>query len=162
MKIKHFLSAVLTVLVFSSSFIAAQEESQCFIDEHNVAISGYDAVSYFTQNKAVKGTEEFKVTFDNASFLFSSKENKVLFEKDPMKYMPQYGGFCAFGLGAKNMKFPTNPETFEVVDGKLFLFFNDMYKGKKMNTKMMWDKEQTKTHKLADANWSKMMEKAMH
>lgn len=122
MKIKYFLSAVLTLLVFSSSFILAQKESQCFIDEHNVAISGYDAVSYFTQNKAVKGKEEYKVTFDNASFLFASKENKILFEKDPMKFMPQYGGYCAFGMGAKNMKIPTNPETFEVVDGTFTIF----------------------------------------
>ena len=157
MKIKFLITTLLSILLFSSATILAQEKSMCFINEQNVAINGYDAVSYHTNDKPVKGNENFKVTFDNVSFHFSNKENKILFEKNPMKYMPQYGGYCAFGMGVKNMKVPTNPETYEVVDGKLFLFFNDVYEGKPMNTKMMWDKDREKIHKMADANWKKQM-----
>lgn len=153
MKSKYILSALLTLMIFGTISLIAQEKSQCFIDDHNVAINGYDAVSYFTDNKPVKGSEKYKVTFDNAIFHFSSQKHKELFKKNPMKYMPQYGGYCAFGMAAKNMKIPTNPETFEVVDGKLFLFFNDKYKGKIMNTKPMWDKDEKKMQKMADANW---------
>lgn len=150
-------TTLLSILLFSSAVTFAQEKSMCFINEQNSAINGYDAVSYHTEEKPVKGSEKHKVTFDNASFYFANKENKILFEKNPMKYMPQYGGYCAFGIGAKNMKFPTNPETYEVVDGKLFLFFNDMYEGKPMNTKIMWDKDRENMHKMADANWKKQM-----
>lgn len=157
MKIKIFALTLLSLFLFISSISFGQEKSMCFIDDHNIAINGYDAVSYHTENKAVKGSEAHKVTFDNASFYFANKENKELFEKNPMKYMPQYGGYCAFGMGAKAMKVPSNPETFEVVDGKLFLFFNDKYEGKQMNTKMMWDKDREKFHKLADENWKKQM-----
>ena len=160
MRSKKFLLSVLSLIFILTSLSFAQDETQCFVDEHKVVINGYDAVSYFTENKAVKGNVKYKVTFDNASFYFSGKENMALFKKNPMKYMPQYGGYCAFGMGAKNMKVPSNPETFEVVDGKLFLFFNDVYEGKPMNTKMMWDKNQEKTHQMADANWRKMIKLA--
>ena len=156
MKTKLFLSTLLTLLIFSSSYIFGQAKSMCFIDENNVAINGYDVVSYHTADKPVEGNEKFKVTFDNASFYFANAENKELFEKDPMKYMPQYGGYCAFGVGAKGSQFPSNPETYEIVDGKLFLFFNDTYNGKKMNTKTMWDEDQENLHKKADANWEKI------
>ena len=108
MKINHILVTLLAFFIFAANVTLAQDESQCFIDEHNVAINGYDAVSYFTVNKAVKGNEKHKVTFDNASFYFASRKNKELFEKNPMKYMPQYGGYCAFGMGAKNANVPTN------------------------------------------------------
>ena len=157
MKFNIFLTAIFSILLVSAATTFSQEKSMCFINEHNVAINGYDAVSYFTEDSPAKGSEKHKVTFDNASFYFVSEANKELFEKNPMKYMPQYGGYCAFGMGAKAMKVPSNPETYEVVDGKLFLFFNDMYEGKPMNTKMMWDKDQEKMHKMADANWKKQM-----
>jgi len=156
---KSSIKLFVTIFFIFLSVSFAQSETQCFVDDHNVVIKGYDPVSYFTENKAVKGKEKYSATFGNATFHFANAKNKELFEKNPMKYMPQYGGYCAFGMGAKNMKVPSNPETFEIVDGKLFLFFNDVYKGKKMNTKMMWDKDPKKIHQMADANWEKLTKK---
>ena len=159
MKFKFLLTAFFSILLLGTASTMAQEQSACFVDKNNVAIKGYDVVSYFNSEKPLKGSEGYKVTFDNATFYFANKSNKNLFEKNPAKYMPQYGGYCAFGMGAKNAKVPSNPETYEIVDGKLFLFFNDNYKGKKMNTKIMWDKAPEKFHKMADANWNKQVQK---
>ena len=57
-----------------------------------LAIEGYDSVAYFTENHAVEGSEEFELEWNNANWRFSSAENLALFESDPEKYSPQYGG----------------------------------------------------------------------
>jgi YHS domain-containing protein len=68
------------------------------VDSQGVILKGYDAVVYFKQGKPVKGDLKIKSSYQGATYLFASTENKADFDKDPAKYAPQYGGFCAYGV----------------------------------------------------------------
>ncbi|MCP5086109.1 MAG: hypothetical protein GY952_04815 [Rhodobacteraceae bacterium] len=94
-----------------------------------VAIEGYDSVAYFTESKAVKGSQEFQHDFLGEIWLFSSSENRDLFMSDPVSYAPQYGGFCAgemlYADVSTGITTNINPESWRIIDGKLYLFYND-------------------------------------
>jgi YHS domain-containing protein len=113
------------------------------------AIDGYDVVSYFN-NKPIEGTSDYVTEFDGVKFKFASEEHLNLFEKNPEKYVPQYGGYCAYAIGAKSSKVSIDPETFEIRDGKLYLFYNAWG----TNTLELWQKEGAENLKeKADKNW---------
>ena len=88
-----------------------------------IAVNGYDPVAFFTVKKPVHGNPGIKAEHEGATFLFSSEENKALFEKDPERFAPQFGGFCAYGV-AVNALFPMDVNTWQVRDGKLYLNLN--------------------------------------
>lgn len=113
---------------------------------------GFDVVAYF-ENKAIKGNQQFVTEIEGVKYKFSSKENKQLFEANPKKYIPQYGGFCAYAIGKSGEKVSINPKTFEIREGKLYLFYNSWG----TNTLEMWQKEGPENlQKKADENWKKI------
>ncbi len=122
-------------------------------NDGNIAIDGYDVVSYFTTGKATKGTDKVSTIYKGVQFNFVSEANKKLFLKKPDSYLPQYDGYCAYAVGAMNKRVPTNPETFKIVDGKLYLFFNDLYEGKQMNTLVPWNADEAELLSKANGNW---------
>jgi YHS domain-containing protein len=87
--------------------------------EH-VILKGYDPVAYFKQGKAVRGNPSITSTYHGATYLFASKEDKAAFDKDPARYEPQYGGFCAESM-AKGKRRPTDPSVFYIYKGKLYV-----------------------------------------
>ncbi|MBP4139295.1 YHS domain-containing (seleno)protein [Flavobacterium geliluteum] len=120
--------------------------------EKKVAIQGYDPVAYFKQAKAIKGKKEVSVSYQGVIYQFSSSENKDVFLKNPSKYEPQYGGWCAYALGSSGEKVEINPETFKIIDGKLYLFYNAYFS----NTLKSWNKDETNLRLKADLNWKKI------
>ena len=120
--------------------------------ENGVAIQGYDPVAYFNQNKAVPGKKSLAVLADGVTYYFSSAANKALFLKDYKKYEPQYGGWCAYAMGANNEKVEIDPETFKIVNGKLYLFYHSWTN----NTLTKWNEDETNLRTKADANWLKL------
>lgn len=124
-----------------------------FNTEKGVAIQGYDAVTYFTQNKAVKGKKEIAITAEGITYYFASAENKEIFKKEYKKYEPQYGGWCAYAMGATGEKVEIDPETFKIVGGKLFLFYHAWG----TNTLTKWNKDEASLKPKADAAWSKFL-----
>ncbi len=121
--------------------------------EHDVVLGGHDVVAYHTQGKPVRGSAAFKAPYAGGTFYFSSQENLAAFEKQPARYAPEFGGFCAFGVAVNKARVPVDPATFKIQNGKLLLFFNDMYEGKKVNTKPMWEKNPDKLYQDAVATW---------
>lgn len=117
--------------------------------EKGVAIQGYDPVAYFLQHKAVRGSKQFVALADGILYNFSSAANKELFVKDYKKYEPQYGGWCAYAMGANNEKVEIDPETFKIVNGKLYLFYHSWVN----NTLNKWNKEEAALKAKADKNW---------
>lgn len=145
---------ILFSFLLFTSFTFSQNAHYNSNNEH--IAEGYDVVSYFTKKKPVKGLEKYGTTFENAKFLFSSKENQTLFKADPKKYIPQYGGYCAYAIAAKNTKMDIDAETYEVRDGKLYLFYNAWFSNKLED----WQEEDTpKLQKKGDANWEEIKKK---
>jgi YHS domain-containing protein len=90
-----------------------------------VGAKGYDVVSYFTKSAAVPGAEDFTHAYGGVTWRFASKENRDLFAADPAKYAPQYGGFCAWGVGHANKLFDVDPaNAWTIHKDKLYLNFN--------------------------------------
>ena len=86
----------------------------------NGAIDGYDPVSYFVDGQALRGSAEITAEWNNATWLFTSNENRDAFVADPEKYAPQYGGFCALGM-AHGGDVPTDPTAWTIWEDKLYL-----------------------------------------
>jgi YHS domain-containing protein len=90
-----------------------------------VAILGYDTVAYFTEGKAVKGSEEFSHEWLGTPWHFASKEHQEMFMSQPAKYAPQYGGYCAGEVaGSGSVTVNVDPEAFKIIDGKLYLIYD--------------------------------------
>jgi YHS domain-containing protein len=90
-----------------------------------VAIMGYDTVAYFTDGRAVKGSEEFSYEWLGTPWHFASKEHQDMFVSDPVKYAPQYGGYCAAEVaGTGSVTVNIDPEAFKIIDGKLYLIYD--------------------------------------
>jgi YHS domain-containing protein len=87
----------------------------------NEAINGYDPVAYFTQKRPVKGKEEYAYEWNDANWYFASEDNMKMFTKEPEKYAPQFGGYCVFAI-CKGFTANSDPEAFEIINGKLYLF----------------------------------------
>lgn len=125
------------------------------INENGLAIGGYDVVAYFS-GVATKGLESHSEKYNGNTYLFSSEKNRELFKKSPIQFLPQFDGYCAWGVAEKETKFPINPETFDIIDGKLYLFFNGPFDGDPFNTLIPWNAETTKLMESAHKNWNKV------
>jgi YHS domain-containing protein len=89
-----------------------------------VAIMGYDPVAYFTDNRAVKGSEEYSYEWLGTPWHFASRDHQEMFKRDPIKYAPQYGGYCAGEVVAGSVTTDIDPEAFKIIDGKLYLIYD--------------------------------------
>lgn len=122
--------AAATLLTISSYVTAGVETAT---NDNDVILSGYDAVAYFTQNKPVKGSEQYTAQHDGAVYRFSSAANRDEFRSNPAKYAPAYGGYCAYGT-ALGKKFHVDGKAFEIVEGRLYVNKNlNVYKTWKTN-----------------------------
>jgi YHS domain-containing protein len=110
-------------LLFLGLTTALKAQNKEIFQTEDGAIKGFDAVAYFKDNKAVKGDKNFNYDWNGAKWYFSSKENMRAFKASPEKYAPQYGGYCAFGY-AKGHASPTEPDVFSIIEGKLYLNYN--------------------------------------
>ncbi len=88
-----------------------------------VALQGYDVVSYYGEEGPKKGSGNQAAYHNGVTYLFTDKANKEAFKANPEKYLPQFGGYCAFGV-TKGKKFVSDPLAYKVVDGKLYLNLN--------------------------------------
>jgi len=113
-----------------------------------LALSGYDAVSYFEGDAPVEGSAEHKVTHQGYDYQFASAENAEKFKADPAAFAPQYGGYCAWAMGANDALAPGNPTVYKIVDGKLYLNFS-----KEVSEK--WQKDIPGFIEKADVNYPK-------
>ena len=126
-----------------------------FSNDDKVALNGYDVVSYHNAYKAVRGSNEHSAIVEGTTYYFSSAENQKTFKESPKNYLPQYGGFCAFAMAMQGATVPSDPTTFKIRDGKLYMFYNDFYQGKPFNTIVPWNGAEQEMLGKAQTNWSK-------
>jgi YHS domain-containing protein len=100
--------------------IAAQAQN---LGRDGVALSGFDPVAYHQEGRAVPGRPEVTAEHDGATWRFASAANRTTFLAEPAKYLPAYGGYCAYGV-SRGYKVKVDPEAFSVIDGRLYLNYD--------------------------------------
>ncbi len=143
------LRLLLVLLVVGS--VGSTYASQQF-ERNGLAIDGYDPVAYFTEQKPVKGSPEFRTDYQGATFQFASSAHRDAFVTEPSKYAPQYGGFCAYGM-AKGYKAVIDPAAFTVVHEKLYLNYSE-------SIRTRWLSDIPGYIQKADANWPEVQRQA--
>ena len=142
---RTFLHAIAGATAFVACALPATVEATSPPSSRRIAMSGYDPVSYFTDGRPERGSNEFWFAFDDAVYLFRSAEHRAMFAADPERYAPQYEGFCAAGI-SKGYKTEPDPEVWVIANGKLYLLsLKERLPEFKRDTATFVDK--------ADANW---------
>ncbi len=146
---------MLILLVFALGLalpaFAQSNKSLMNLDKHGLALQGYDPVAFFTEQKPVKGMADIQSTYHGGTYRFATAEHKALFDANPEKYEPAFGGYCAYGVSRSKLV-EIDPEASQIVDGRLLLQYskgvrNDFNKDPKGNLAK------------ADANWPVLVER---
>lgn len=152
-KLLFVLVVLVSMIAHGSAQTAGVRKKEYNLEKSGLAIQGYDPVAYFTSNKAIEGKKEITALYNGVTYRFATAQNRDAFKANPARYEPQYGGWCAYAMGAKGEKVEVDPETFKIVNGKLFLFFNKYFN----NTLKSWNKDEARLHANADKNWTKFI-----
>jgi YHS domain-containing protein len=113
--------------------------------EDGVALAGHDPVAYFTETRPVPGQAEITAAHDGVTYRFASAGNRDAFLAEPARYLPQYGGWCAYGM-ARGYKAVVDPAAFTVAGGKLYLNYNAAIAAQ-------WQRNRAHEIRRADAHW---------
>ena len=114
-----------------------------------IAINGYDPVGYFTEGKAVKGSADFTSDWEGATLQFASAENKAMFDANPEKYAPKYGGYCAYAV-SKGYVAKTDPDAWSIHEDRLYLNYSK-------SVRALWAARKRHHIESADANWPSVL-----
>ncbi|CAL2065528.1 YHS domain-containing (seleno)protein [Tenacibaculum sp. 190524A05c] len=150
---KIFKLTLIACLFLTSLSTYGQDKKANNIDNSNIALQGYSPVSYLDLNLAQRGSKNYKSTHEGVTYYFTSEAQKSTFDSNPKKYLPQYGGYCAFGTYA-GAKFRVDPNKFLVISNKYYLFLNNV----ELDAKQLWLKEKNdeKLISKANNNWKKL------
>src|SRR5438034_11835494 len=120
--IVRLLTSAATLLLAGAAFADQTPDHKVLVlrNKDGAAILGYDAVAYFTDNKPTKGNPKFQSENEGAKYYFASAEHKALFDSNPAKYAPAYGGFCGYAASVGKVR-PANPLVWSIVDGQLIV-----------------------------------------
>lgn len=150
MKRRAFLGLVVAAPVVGTLATPAFAAEPRVFSRRGAAINGYDPVAYFTDDKPVRGSEDFTSEYDGAVWRFASAESKATFDADPETYAPQYGGYCAWAV-ANGYTAKTDPDAWSIEGGKLYLNFS---KG----VRRRWLKDVPGNIAKGDANWPRVLD----
>ena len=146
---------VITTLLPTVALLVAVVATPVFGQEYSKStpgISGYDPVAYFTEGIPVRGNGYNVADFQGVTYAFANEDNKELFEANPEKYVPAYGGWCAYGV-AVGKKFVADPTVWKIVKGRLYLNLD-------RNIQAKWKEDIPGHIKTANANWKEIRDKA--
>lgn len=146
MKYRNYLTSAVLALALIGTASAADYAT------HTPGVNGYDLVSYQNAKRPVRGNGNFVAVQNGVTYLFSSVENRDEFQSNPDKYLPAYGGFCAFGVSV-GQKFAGDPEVWRIVDGRLYLNLDN-------SIQTMWLEDIPGRISSADENWKKIKNKS--
>jgi len=146
-------SAALILATLIAPSVRADSASDVNGQVGGVALHGFDPVIYFTQNKAQIGSPKFTAMHHGVTYQFVSKEDQAAFEANPEKYVPQFGGFCAFAASV-GVKADADPHDFAIVNGKLYVNNND-------KAQQLFQKDVAGTIGKAEHNWPEVAKQQM-
>jgi len=144
---KHLISLVAALSLAGAAFADQTPDHKVLVlkNREGAAILGYDAVAYFTDNKPLRGNPKIKSNYEGADYYFASAGHKTMFDANPAKYAPAYGGYCGYAASIDRLS-PISPEWFQIIDGRLVLQHN-----KKATDK--FNADQKGNIVKADQNW---------
>ena len=116
-----------------------------------LAVSGYDAVAYFTDGRPVEGSEAYSYEWQGAAWRFVSQANLDRFKADPATYAPQFGGYCAWAV-SRGYTASADPQAWRIVDGKLYLNYD-------LDVKKTWEQDVPGNIAKGEANWPTVLDK---
>ncbi|GAB4218485.1 MAG: hypothetical protein OHK0012_27770 [Synechococcales cyanobacterium] len=128
----------------------APETQLHFNAEAGVAINGTDVVAYFRQGRPTPGIPEFAYEWQGSRWLFASAENRDLFIGDPLRFAPQFGGYCAYAV-SQGYTAPIDPNAWSIVDGKLYLNLSPQ-------VQRIWDRDRPGFIASANRNWGGILQ----
>ncbi|MCI0414306.1 YHS domain protein [bacterium] len=143
--------SICVFLLIISVLSFADQATQLVNAKDRIAVRGYDVVAYFKDAKATKGDKQIQHKWNGATWYFANESNRDLFAKDPQKYAPQFGGYCAYAA-SKNYIYDADPEFWKIVDGKLYLNYNG-------DAKKIWEQDIPGNIKKGNENWPDLMKK---
>ena len=142
---------LVVLMLFSALSTIATAKDLLKLNGNGVAIQGYDPVAFFTDNRPVKGNPLFQSDYRGAKYYFASAEHKAAFDKEPAKYEPQFGGYCAYGA-SQGHPAPIKIEAWQIVNGRLLMQYD-------LSVKDKFNKDQQGNLQKADQNWPGIIEK---
>ena len=150
---KTKLLYILFILMTIGAIALAQDYKANFnVDDSKIGLQGYSPVSYIDLGIAQRGLKEFKSVHQGINYYFTNADQKKEFDRNPEKYLPQYGGYCAFGVSV-GAKFRVDPNKFLVSDGKLYLFLYDV----EVDARQLWlQGSEKELVQKADTNWENL------
>lgn len=144
---KGFLAAVFTLCAFFSC-TKTTPVPPVNVTPENVAIKGYDPVAYFTDKRPVEGSPEYEYDWRGARWRFASVAHREEFQRDPERYAPKYGGYCAYAVSQGKIA-DIDPEAWTVFEGRLYLNLNK-------DVQKLWEKNMLEYIRMADEKWPRM------
>lgn len=138
-----------TVALATTPAMARQPDYYTTTADH-VALSGYDTVAYFTVGKPTKGDPAIKSSYNGATWYFSSQDNRKAFDANPEKFVPQFGGYCAYAVSQGHTA-SADPNAWKIVDGKLYVNYSP-------EVGRIWQKDIPGYISKAKANWPKVLD----
>ena len=143
-------SMIALIVLLSASFMGGCTSvgQRTYSDEAG-AIRGYDPVAYFTDGRPVKGSSAITVTHNDGVYHFASEKNRALFEADPERYAPQYGGYCAYAM-SRGFVVASDPQAWTIYNDKLYLNYS-------LPVRKTWLKKKDEYIAKADKNWRKKL-----
>lgn len=148
---------MITFLLTSLHAFASHEFN---VTKGGVILEGYDVVSYFQGGEPKKGLSKFQTKSGEVTYWFSSEENRNTFLKDPKKYEPAFGGWCAYAVADSKSKVEVDPKSFVIQDGRLLVFYDGLFGDTRKKWTTSDDKNSKAFLKEADTNWVDLKSKA--
>ena len=143
----HLVAVPLSVGVLVSAVARAETPPVAAVNAADgIALKGYDAVAYFTTGEPTPGVDEYTHRWKGVTYRFASAENLELFKTAPERYVPQYGGYCAYAMSINRIA-DIDPARWAIVQGKLYLNNNRA-------SYALWALSKSGNIAAADRNWA--------
>ena len=146
-----WFTALIAALAFAFFFSGNAKARELNLEKSGVAIQGYDPVAYFADRKPIKGNPAINSSYKGAKYHFSSAAHKKMFDANPSKYEPAFGGWCAWGV-VKGSKVKIDPDVFQIAAGRLLLQYSEGVRNK-------FNEDVDGNLGKADTNWPEVSKK---
>lgn len=145
------LSWLFLALALALPAFAQTTKNVINLNKQGIAVQGYDPVAFFTEQRPLKGTAGIQSTYHGGTYLFATKEDKALFDANPEKYEPAFGGYCAYGVSKGHLA-PVKVDAFQIVDGRLLMQNSERVRDD-------FNKDAKGNLGKADSNWPELVAK---